>query len=91
MGAATVAMCQTMPSSTMHPSRAAGRLVGAPGAEAGEEGGGGFVGRVFGDGEAGEGFVQERLPQGPAPPQRGVDLPLVPNRRTLSCLAQPHG
>lgn len=39
---------------------------------------GGFVGRVLGDEAAGEGFFEDRLPQGRAPLQRGVDLPLVP-------------
>jgi hypothetical protein len=47
-------------------------------AETGEEGGGGFVGGGLGDEAAGEGFLEDRLPQGLALPQRPVDLPLVP-------------
>jgi len=52
--------------------------LGAFGLDAGEEGGGGFVGGVLGDEAAGEGLFQDGLAQGFAELQRGVDLKLVP-------------
>ncbi len=60
----------------MRASSAARRRWGC--APAGEEGGGGFVGRGLGDEAASKGFFQERLPQGLAPPQRGVEFPRAP-------------
>ncbi len=51
---------------------------GSLGAKAGEEDGRGFVGGVLWDEAAGEGFLEDRLPQGLALPQRPVHLPLVP-------------
>jgi hypothetical protein len=46
--------------------------------------------RGLGDELAGEGFFEDRLPQGLAPLQRGVDLPLVPFDRLELLVQQAH-